>query len=390
MNTMLEIYLDNAATTRVSDGAAAVMAELLTRDYGNPSSLHHLGYEAEKRVAAARAALAGILAVEPGTLTFTSCATESTNTALRGAARSRVHVGRHVLTSKGEHSATRETLKYLASQGWEIEYLENDESGRILLDDLAAKLRPDTALVTCLHVNNETGCIQPIAEMGALIREKAPRALFHVDAVQSFGKLPVFPVKYGIDLLSVSAHKINGPKGTGLLYVRKGLTLPPLIYGGGQEKGYRSGTENTAGICGFAQAAAEMWSMREELQARMMACKTRLYEGVTAALPDVRVNGPKPEEGAAHILNLEFKDIRSEVLLHALEDKGIYVSSGSACASNKPAEKSPTLASLGRSAKEIDSALRFSFGRYTTESEIDEAIRALAELVPALRRYTVK
>lgn len=387
---MKTIYLDNAATTRVSDGAAAVMAKLLTEDYGNPSSLHHLGYEAEKQVAAARGTLASILGVEPSALFFTSCATESTNTALRAAARSRCHVGKHILTSKTEHSATRETLKYLEGQGFEVEMLENDGTGRVSLTDLEQKLRPDTILVSCLHVNNEIGTINPIAEMGAMIRQKSPRALFHVDAVQSFGKLTVLPQSFGIDLLSVSAHKINGPKGCGLLYIRKGLTLQPLLYGGGQEKGMRSGTENTAGICGFAQAAKEIWEMRADLTERMYGFKEQLYSGVCEAVGGVTLNGPSLRDGAPHILNLGLKDIRSEVLLHALEDYGIYVSSGSACASNKPAEKSPTLASIGRNAKEIDSALRFSFGRYTTAEEIGECIRALSELIPTLRRFTIK
>ncbi len=387
---MKEYYLDNAATTRVSDGAASAMADMLTVCYGNPSSLHHLGYEAEKRLNAARKSLAAILGCDCSCLFFTSCATESTNTALRSLARSRSHSGRHILTSKGEHSATRETLKYLASQGFEIEYLDNDDSGRILLSDLEAKLRKDTILVSCLHVNNETGCIQPIADMGALIHRLNPGCYFHVDAVQSFGKLQLRPADSGIDALSVSAHKINGPKGVGLLYLKKGLTVPPLLYGGGQEKGFRSGTENTAGIVGFAQAASEFWSMREELCSRMYGYKKLIVDELSVKLQGISVNGPKPEEGAPHILNLQIDRVRSEVLLHALEDYGVYISSGSACASNKPAEKSPTLASLGKNAKEIDSAIRISFGRYTTEEDIRAFLDAFEQLVPTLRRFTVK
>lgn len=387
---MQEIYLDNAATTRVCPEAAAKIQQALCECYGNPSSLHRKGYEAEKMVQEARRQLSTILRVDPSTIFFTSGATESTNTALRAAARARVRQGRHILTSRGEHSATKETLAYLARNGWEIEYIDNDPTGRMDPADVKAKLRPDTVLVTCLHVNNETGCIQPIREIGAIIKEVQPSCLFHVDAVQSFAKLPVYPAEWGIDLLSTSAHKINGPKGTGFLYIRRGLTLAPLLYGGGQERQFRSGTENVPGIVGFGEAAEQLWKRREALQQQMRRQKLALYTALTETLEGVAGNGPAPEEGAAHILNLRIEGVRSEVLLHALEDYGICISSGSACASNKPAEKSPTLASLGRSAAEIDTSVRFSLGRYTTDEEIAAAVRAVQTLVPQLRRFTRK
>lgn len=387
---MKEIYLDNAATTRVSDAAAAAMQEMLTGCYGNPSSLHAKGYEAEKRLKEARQSLADMLRVDKSTVLFTSCATESTNTALRYAARSMRHQGRKILCSKGEHSATLETLAYLANEGFEIETIDNDSTGRILLESLAEKLDSNTILVTCLMVNNETGCIQPIAEMAKLIKEKKPDCLFHVDAVQAFGKLPIYPSEWGVDFLSVSAHKINGPKGTGLLYVRKGLALKPLMFGGGQESGLRSGTENTAGIVGFATAASELYAMRGELLPKLAAYKKKLVDGIVEALPDVFVNGPSVEDGAPYIVNLRFDNVRSEVLLHSLEDYGIYISSGSACSSNKPQEKSPTLASLGLNAKQIDQSVRFSFGRYTTEEDIDETVRALKQIVPMLRKFSAR
>jgi cysteine desulfurase len=366
------------------------MQEALCENYGNPSSLHRKGYEAEKIVQEARRKLAEILRVDPMTLYFTSCATESTNTALRGAAKLRHHQGKHILTSKGEHAATRETLQYLKTQGFEIDYLENDATGRILLDDLEQKLREDTILVTCLHVNNETGCIQPVREMAERIHRYNPAIFFHVDAVQSFGKLPVYPAEWGIDLVSTSAHKVNGPKGVGFLYVRRGIALPPLLYGGGQEKHLRSGTENVAGIVGFAEAADQLWKMREVLQPQMLRQKVTLYRTLTESVEGIVSNGPQPEDGAAHILSLQVDRVRSEVLLHALEDYGIYISSGSACSSNKPAEKSPTLASIGKTTAEIDTSVRISFGRYTTEEEIEECVRAMKEIIPNLRRFTRK
>lgn len=387
---MREIYMDNAATTRVCPEAAAIMQQVLCEAYGNPSSLHRKGYEAEKLLREARQKLANILRVDPAALLFTSCATESTNTALRGAAKIRSHQGKHILTSRGEHAATRETLHYLQDRGWEIEYIDNDETGRILLSDLERKIRTDTVLVTCLHVNNETGCIQPIREMAEVIRRKGKACLFHVDGVQSFCKLPVYPSEWGIDLMSSSAHKVNGPKGIGFLYIRKGLSLPPLLYGGGQEKQLRSGTENVPGIVGFAEAADQLWKLRETLQPQLYRLKLDLYQGLTGGLDGIYYNGPSPEEGAAHILNIQVEGVRSEVLLHSLEDYGIYISSGSACASNKPAEKSPTLAALGRTAEQIDTSVRISLGRYNTPEDTEECIRAMKEIVPKLRRFTRK
>ncbi len=387
---MKEVYLDNAATTRPSDKAIATIHTVLEKDYGNPSSLHRMGQAAEKYMSRSRKQLADILMADPESIYFTSCATESTATALRGAAQRLRHRGKHILTSQGEHAATRENLKYLAAQGYEIETLEQDASGRILLEDLSSKLRPDTILVTCLHVNNETGCIQPVDQMGPLIHEKQKDCLFHVDAVQSFAKYPVFPKAWQIDLMSTSAHKINGPKGIGFLYMRRQLSLPPLLVGGGQERHFRSGTENVPFIAAFGEAAQEMWEAHETLTARMQTLKEETLERLQRELEAVTVNGPDVSEGAAHILNLRIEGVRSEVLLHALEDYGVYVSSGSACSSNKPGEKSPTLYALGCSAQAMDESVRISFGRYNTEADVEALVSAMKTVVPMLRRFVRK
>ena len=387
---MNEYYLDNAATTKPCKGAIEVIAKVLEEAYGNPSSLHRKGQEAEKYIIEARRQLAKILMADPESIYFTSCATESSNTAIRGAAERGKRRGRHILTSQSEHAATRENLKYLSDQGYEIEELACDATGRVLLEDLKKKLRQDTIFVTCIHVNNETGCINPVQEMGIMIHEFNPECLFHVDAVQSFAKYPIYPKRWNIDLMSTSAHKINGPKGIGFLYIRRGLHFPGLILGGGQENHFRSGTENVPYIAGFGHAAEEMWSMHEELVEKMLGLKKKLVSCLQEAVPGIYVNGPALEDGAAHIVNLRVEGVRSEVLLHALEDYGVYVSSGSACASNKPGEKSPALNAIGLGNEEIDQSLRISFGRYSTEEDVKACVNAMKAVVPMLRQFVRK
>ena len=385
---MAEIYLDNGATTALSEGVMARMTEVMRGTYGNPSSLHRKGQEAEKVMEDSRRVIADYLRVDPRTIYFTSGGTESANTAILGAAYRNRRLGKHILTVRGEHPATSETLRYLADQGYEVEYIDSDAEGRAILSSLQAKLRSDTVLVACLHVNNETGVIQPIAEMGRIIKLLNPKTFFYVDAVQSFAKMQILPDEWKIDLLSASAHKFHGPKGVGCLYVRRGLQLPPYIRGGGQENKLRSGTENVPGIAGMAEAVREAVEDMAGHDAQMRACKMRLYKGICEAFPEAVVNGPSPETGASHVLNMRFPGIRSEVLLHALEDYGIFVSSGSACASNKPEEKSPALSALGLSRDEMDQSLRFSFSRYNQPEEMDEVVRALQQLMPRLRRFT--
>lgn len=304
---MKEIYLDNGATTKPSEGVIAKMTEAMVNTYGNPSSLHRKGQQAEGYVTKARRILAEYMKVDPVTLYFTSGGTESINTAIWAAAQKGKRQGRHILTAKGEHPATTETLKALETMGYEIEYLELDQTGRILLESLRQRLRPDTILVTCLHVNNETGVIQPIEGMGRILEESGSPAFFHVDAVQSFAKLPVDPVKWHVDLLSASAHKFHGPKGIGCLYVRRGLTISPLIRGGGQERKMRSGTENVPGIVGMGQAVQEAAEDLTGHSAYVQKLKLYLWERIQKEIPEVWTNGPVPEEGAPHVLNVRFQ-----------------------------------------------------------------------------------
>lgn len=385
---MNEIYLDNGATTRPTEAVAAKMTEALRQGYANPSSLHRKGQQAERYVEEARRIIAGYLGTDPVSLYFTSGGTECINTAIFGAARRSLRRGRHILTVKGEHPATAEPLKALAGEGYEIDYIDHDKNGKAILESLAQKLRPDTVLVSCLHVNNETGVIQPIEEMGRLIRQNSPQALFHVDAVQSFGKLPLDPVHWNIDLLSSSAHKFHGPKGTGCLYIRRGLNVPPYILGGGQERKMRSGTENVPGIAGMGEALREALEDMPGHESKVRELKLYLWKRISQEIPETAVNGPSPEEGAAHVLNVRFAGIRSEVLLHSLEDYGIFISSGSACASNKPEEKSPSLDAIGLSREEMEQSVRFSFCMYNTIAELDQTVEALKKTVPVLRRFT--
>ena len=386
---MSEIYFDNGATTRPTEQVVQIMTRVLTEDYGNPSSLHRKGQAAERYVTEARKTIADCLHVPESTIYFTSGATESSNTALFGAA-SRAGKRRRILAWPGEHPATGETLKSLAEKGFSVEYLPVDTEGRVKLDVLEEAVDADVCLVTCMHVNNETGLIQPVDRIGKIVHKAAPKAMFHVDAVQSFGKIPVDPTAWEIDLMSTSAHKIHGPKGVGFLYIAKHQYIPSLLHGGGQEKNVRSGTENVPGICGFGQAAKEAYADMSGHAAHMQHLKELMYQEVSHVIDNISVNGPKIDKGAPHILNLRIDGVRSEVLLHALEDHEIYVSSGSACASNKPEEKSPALSALGLNAAAIDESLRVSFCRYNTEEEVYAFVRALQQTVPMLRRFRRK
>ncbi|MBQ2462326.1 MAG: cysteine desulfurase, partial [Clostridia bacterium] len=308
----MEIYFDNGATTKPTPLVVEKMTEVLTEAYGNPSSLHRKGQEAERYVTEARRIIADCLRVPAESIYFTSGATESSNTAILGAA-SRAGKRRHILASKGEHPATGDTLKRLEEEGFTIEFLDLDPQGRVLVESVKQKIRPDTLLVTLMHVNNETGIIQPVDQIGSIIHQTAPDCMFHVDAVQSFGKLPIDPVAWQIDLMSTSAHKIHGPKGIGFLYIRKGLYIPPLLTGGGQERRFRSGTENVPGIVGYGQAVKEAYAGMEEHAAHMQGLKSLLFTEISNAVTGVSINGAQLEESAPHVLNLRIQDVRSEV-----------------------------------------------------------------------------
>ena len=380
-----DIYLDNSATTRCFPEAAALMNEIFLEDYGNPSSMHHRGVTAERRVLEAKKTLAGLLKVKEKNLYFTSCGTESDNLAIIGGALAAQRRGRHLITTRIEHPAVLEAMRYLEAQGFEITYLGVDRDGLVSAEEAAAAMRPDTILVSVMHTNNEIGSVQPIEEIGRAVKAVNPRVLFHVDAVQGFGKSLILPKRMHIDLLAASGHKIHGPKGVGLLYVADGVRLEPLLHGGGQQGGMRSGTENVPGIAGMALAAKLLCGNLDEDRQRLFAMKNRLIDRLRE-IPDIEFNGRTDETAAPHILSVRVRGVRAEVLLHALEDKGIYVSSGSACSSNHP-RPSETLAAIGTPASEMDNSIRMSLSVMNTMEEMDAAAQAVGEIVPLLRKY---
>lgn len=381
----MEVYFDNSATTRVLDCVRDVVVNVMTEDYGNPSAKHRKGMEAERYVRQAAADIAKTLKVKDKEILFTSGGTESNNMALIGTAMANHRAGKHIITTRIEHASVYNPLAFLEQQGFEVTYLTVDSKGHISLEELEASIRPDTILVSIMYVNNEMGAIEPVAEIASLIHKKNPSILFHVDAIQAYGKLIIHPKKQGIDLLSVSAHKIHGPKGVGFLYIDERVKIRPLLYGGGQQKDLRSGTENVPGIAGMGAAAKEMYTDHEQKTAFITGLKDYMTERMEQ-LDGVTVNSLKGSEGAPQIVSASFMGVRSEVLLHALEDKGIYVSSGSACSSNHPAV-SGTLKAIGVKKELLDSTLRFSFGLFNTKEEIDYCIGILEELLPTLRRY---
>lgn len=386
----MEAYLDNSATTRCSDRACQLMVDLLTKDYGNPSSLHMKGIEAERFVETAKKKIAKTLRVSEKEIIFTSGGTESNNLAIIGAAMANRRAGNHIITTSIEHASVENPMEFLKEQGFDITYLSVDENGIISLEELEEAVTEQTILVSMMQVNNEIGAIEPVAEAAELIKKKNPATLIHVDAIQSYGKMYIYPKKLGIDMLSVSGHKIHGPKGSGFLWVKEKTKLKPLILGGGQQKGMRSGTENVPAIAGLGEAAEEIYENLDEKRAHLYGLKQRFIDGIEK-LEGTHVNGKTGEDSAPHIVSVSFEGIRSEVLLHSLEDRGIYVSSGSACSSNNHAGKqkgSKTLRNIHLKENLLDSTLRFSFSVHTTEEEIDYALEVLGEMLPVLKKYT--
>ena len=382
----MEVYLDNSATTKCLPSVAALMTKIMCEDYGNPSSMHRKGVESEKYIRYAREVIARTLKVQEKEILFTSGGTESDNIALIGTAFANCRAGNHIITTRIEHPAILQTCAYLEKQGFQITYLPVDANGIIRLADLERAMTRQTILVSIMHTNNEIGSLQPIAEAGELIKRMNPNTVFHVDAVQGFGKFHIYPKKMKIDLLSVSAHKIHGPKGVGFLYINEKVKIKPIIFGGGQQKGMRSGTENVPGVAGMALAVEEIYKDFEEKTDYLYAIKDRFIKGL-ADIEGVKVNGLRGRDSAPHVVSVSIAGIRSEVMLHALEDKGIYVSAGSACASNKPAT-SATLKAIGVENQYLDSTLRFSFSVLTTEEEIDYTLQQMYDMIPMLRRYT--
>ncbi len=382
----MEVYLDNSATTGARSEVVELVSRVMYTDYGNPSSMHQKGVDAEQYVRKAKESIAKLLKVREKEIFFTSGGTESDNWALIGAASANSRSGRHLITTRVEHPAVLETMEYLESIGYEVTYLPTDEYGVIRLHQLQEAIRPDTILVSIMHVNNEVGAVQPVEEAGALIKETNPKTLFHVDAVQSFGKYKIFPKKCKIDMLSVSGHKIHGPKGTGFLYIDEQVKIKPILFGGGQQKGLRSGTENVPGIAGLGKACEMIYADIAQDVKKLYELK-QYFSDEIMKIHHVKINGPLYEEGAPHIVSVSFAGVRSEVLLHALEDRGVFVSSGSACSTNKHTV-SNTLKSMGVGQEMLDSTIRFSFSVFTKKEELDYTLKCLNELLPMLRRYT--
>ena len=383
---MREIYLDHAATTRCFPEVADLMHTIYLEEYGNPSSLHHKGVEAERHIRQARQTLADILKCSTQNLYFTSCGTESDNLAIIGAARANARLGKHLITTGIEHPAVLETMKYLEGEGYEVTYLPVDANGIVRPEQVAAAVRPDTVLVSVMHTNNEIGALEPVGEIGAAIKQANPNTLFHVDAVQGFGKALIHPKKLHIDLLAASGHKIHAPKGVGILYVGDRVKVQNIIYGGGQQRGMRSGTENVAGIAGMALAAKLLYETLDEELDALYEMKDYFTERVRR-IDGVTVNGLTGRDSAPHVISLSVEGVRAEVLLHALEEKGIYVSSGSACASNRP-HVSATLTQIGTKRELLDSTIRLSTSVMNDMEDMKSAAQAMEELVPFLRKYT--
>lgn len=381
----MEVYLDNSATTRCSERAKNVMVQVLTEDYGNPSSLHNMGKNAEDYLREAREKIAKTLKVEEKELVFTSGGTESNNMALIGGALANPRAGRHIITTGIEHPSVNAPLAYLEELGYEITWLGVDEDGVISIDELRGAIREDTVLVSMMMVNNEIGAIEPVEEVARVIKEKNPGTLLHVDAIQAYGKFRIYPKKLGIDLLSVSGHKIHAPKGTGFLYIRDKVKVKPIMYGGGQQKGMRSGTQNVPGAAALGEASAEIYENLDQKIDHMYQIKQRFIDGVMQ-IPGVCVNGKMGRESAPQIVSISIEDVRSEVMLHSLEEYGIYVSAGSACSSNKPAP-SRTLQAIGLPKKQLESTIRISFSVNTTEGEVDYAVERMREIIPFRRKF---
>ena len=382
----MEVYFDNSATTRCYDSVKDIVVKAMIEDFGNPSAMHLKGVEAEKYIKSSAESLARLLKVQEKEILFTSGGTESDNLALIGATLANKRSGNHIITTSVEHPAVSQPALFLQEQGFEVTYLPVDSRGVVKMDALKAVLREDTILVSVMYVNNEVGAVMPVEEIAALVHEKSPKALFHVDAIQAFGKYRIYPKKMGIDLLSVSGHKIHGPKGVGFLYINEKAKIQPQILGGGQQGGMRSGTDNVPGIAGLGAAAVEIYKNLEENVENMYRLKEHIAQGLEK-IGDIRINGMDLREGAPQILSISVMGVRSEVLLHSLEERGIYVSAGSACSSHKR-KPSATLAAMGMSKTKIERHCALKLCEENTIEEADYFLQVMGELVPMLRRYS--
>ncbi len=381
----MEAYFDNSATTVVTESVKDIVVKAMTEDYGNPSSMHMIGVNAEKYVKTAKENIAKILKVDVGEIYFTSGGTEGNNMAIIGSANANKRAGNRVITTKIEHSSVANPMKYLEKQGFDVVYLPVDSNGIVDMEVLKKEMTKDTILVSIMNVNNEVGAIEPVSEIGKYIKSVNPSVVYHVDAIQAFGKMEIRPRKENIDILTVSGHKIHAPKGSGFMYIKKNTKVNPIILGGGQQEGMRSGTENVPGIAGIGQAAKDCYDNLEKNVAHMTELKDCLIDELSK-FDGVTINSQKGDVGAPHIVSASFENVRSEVLLHALEDKGIYISAGSACSSNRPAV-SETLKAMGIDSKLLGSTVRFSFCELNKKEEIDYCIEQLKVMLPVLKKY---
>ncbi|AEE96876.1 cysteine desulfurase family protein [Mahella australiensis] len=379
-----EVYLDNSATTVVLPRAIQDMEECFLCSYGNPSSLHQKGIEAERILKHARHIIADSIGADDKSIIFTGSGTEANNLAIQGVAHTYARFGKHLITTSIEHPSVLNTFKALEDEGFSVSYIGADRYGNIDIDEMNATIRCDTVLVSVMYVNNEVGSILPVQDIGSLLNRSDHRIIFHVDAVQAYGKLSLKPLMPFADLMTVSAHKIHGPKGIAALYIREGTRIKPLIYGGGQERDIRSGTENVPGAAGFA-AAVEALSDKSFVY--LLSLKQMLAKGILEAVPNASINGPDVDKGAPHILNISFNGVRGEVLVHALEQEGIYVSTGSACSSRKQ-KVSHVLKAMGLPTASCESAIRFSLSTLNTQDDIEYTINAVRQIVPSLMRFS--
>jgi cysteine desulfurase len=373
------IYFDNSATTKPYKEVVELVSRLMLEEYGNSSSLHNFGLRAERILEEARANIAETIKAKPEEIVFTSGGTESVNLAIKGSAEILKRSGSHILTSPVEHAASLESLKELERIGFKIEYLDVDEYGKVKLEDLKSKLRKDTILVNIMAVNNELGTIEPVIDAARIIKSGNNKTVFHVDAVQAYGKIPISTRELEADLISISSHKIHGPKGVGMLYMRKGTRVHPIMMGGGHERKIRSGTVNVPCIAGFSLAATTKTANMKKDQANCQKIKERIINGLSEALESkIRINSPA--DGVENILSISFKGIKSETLLHYLEMQDIYVSSGSACNSRKDSI-SHVLKAVGLPRAWAEGAIRLSFGSFNTVDEADTAVKAIKDIM---------
>ena len=384
---MKQVYLDNAATTPVRLEVEVAMRPYFCEKYGNPSGVYQMSSENRGMIENVREQIAKTLNASAEEIYFTSGGTESNNMAIIGTAMANKRKGNHVIVSSVEHSSVKEPFNFLSENGFRVTYLKVDRNGIVDINDLKEALDDETILVSVMYVNNEIGAVEPIEEIGHIVKSYNPDIVFHVDAIQAYGKYKIVPKKYNIDLLSVSGHKIHGPKGSGFLYIKDKTRIKPIIYGGGQQKGMRSGTENVPAIAGLSAAVKLIYNDQFEDKINNLYELKDYFIDELEKLADVVINSYKGIKSAPQIVSVSFRGVRAEVLLHALEDKNIYVSSGSACSSNKPG-LSNTLVAIGLDNDLLDSTLRFSFCYNTTKEELDYAVSALKELLPVLRKYT--